>query len=46
MGTGGNLLVDDTVVAKPSARLLSNVAWVWSSQARQVVFGVSVVRLG
>ena len=42
---GGYLLVDDTVVEKPYARLLGEAAWVWSSQQRKVVFGVSVVVL-
>lgn len=42
---GGYLLLDDTVVAKPYARLLGEAAWVWSSKERKVVFGVSVVLL-
>jgi putative transposase len=42
---GGYLLVDDTVVEKPYARLLGEAAWVWSSKQRKVVFGVSVVLL-
>jgi putative transposase len=42
---GGYLLLDDTVVEKPYARLLGEAAWVWSSQQRQVVLGVSVVFL-
>jgi hypothetical protein len=42
---GGYLIVDDTVVAKPYARLLGEGAWVWSSKARKVLFGVSVVLL-
>jgi hypothetical protein len=33
------------VVEKPYARLLGEAAWVWSSQQRKVVFGVSVVFL-
>src|SRR5215831_11583457 len=41
----GYLLVDDTVVEKPYARLLGEAAWVWSSKQRKVVFGVSVVVL-
>jgi Transposase DDE domain len=43
--TGGYLILDDTVVEKPSARLLGEAAWVWSSKQRKVVFGVSVVLL-
>ena len=42
---GGYLIVDDTVLAKPSARLLGEAAWVWSNKDRQVLFGVSVVLL-
>jgi hypothetical protein len=37
--------VDDTVVAKPYARLLGEAAWVWSNKDRKVLFGVSVVLL-
>jgi Transposase DDE domain len=43
--TGGYLIIDDTVVAKPYARLLGEAAWVWSSKDKQVVFGVSLVLL-
>ena len=42
---GGYLIVDDTVVAKPYARLLGEAAWVWSNKERKVLFGVSVVLL-
>ena len=42
---GGYLIVDDTVVAKPYARLLGEAAWVWSSKDKKVVFGVSLVLL-
>jgi Transposase DDE domain len=42
---GGYLIVDDTVVAKPYARLLGEAAWVWSSKDRKVLFGVSLVLL-
>jgi putative transposase len=42
---GGYLIVDDTVVAKPYARLLGEAAWVWSTKDRKVLFGVSVVLL-
>ena len=42
---GGYLIVDATVVAKPSARLLGEAAWVWSHKDRKVLFGVSVVLL-
>src|SRR6516164_9025457 len=33
---GGYLIVDDTVVAKPYARLLGEAAWVWSNKDGQV----------
>ena len=42
---GGYLVLDDTVVEKPYARLLGEAAWVWSSKQRKGVFGVSVVLL-
>jgi putative transposase len=42
---GGYLILDDTVVEKPYARLLGEAAWVWSSKQRKVVFGVSIVLL-
>ena len=42
---GGYLILDDTVIEKPYARLLGEAAWVWSSKQRQVVCGVSVVLL-
>jgi hypothetical protein len=40
---GGDLILDETVVAKPYARLLGAAAWVWSSKDKKVVFGVSLV---
>lgn len=40
---GGYLILDDTVVEKPYARLLGEAAWVWSSKQHKVVFGVSLV---
>jgi hypothetical protein len=42
---GGDLIVDDTVVEKPSATWLEEASWVWSSKRRQVVFGIPVVLL-
>src|SRR5919197_6706386 len=42
---GGYLIVDDTVIEKPYAQLLSEAGWVWSSKRNQVVYGVSVVLL-
>jgi hypothetical protein len=38
----GYLIVDDPVVAKSSARLFGEAAWVWSSKDSTVVFGVAV----
>jgi hypothetical protein len=43
--TGGYLIVDDTVVEKPYARLLGEAAWVWSNKQHKVVFRVSLVLL-
>jgi hypothetical protein len=40
---GGYLILDNTVVEKPSARLLGEAAWVWSNKQQKIVFGVSVV---
>ncbi len=40
---GGYLMVDDTVVEKPYAQLLSEAGWVWSSKHKKVIYGVSVV---
>jgi putative transposase len=45
MVAGGYLILDDTVVEKPYARLLGEAAWVWSSKQKKVVFGVSMVVL-
>jgi hypothetical protein len=42
---GGYLMIDDTVVEKPYAQLLSEAGWVWSSKHRKVVYGVAVVLL-
>jgi hypothetical protein len=42
---GGYLILDDTVVEKPYARLLGEAAWVWSNKQQKVVFGVSMVLL-
>jgi len=42
---GGYLILDDTVVEKPYARLLGEAAWVWSNKQNKVVFGVALVLL-
>jgi hypothetical protein len=39
----GSLLVDDTGVVPPSARLLIEAAWVWATQDQQRGFGGSLV---
>jgi len=39
---GGYLIVDDTVVAKPYARLLREAAWVWSNKERFAAILASV----
>lgn len=36
---GGYLMVDDTVVEKPYAQLLSEAGWVWSSKHKKVGSG-------
>jgi hypothetical protein len=42
---GGYLIVDDTVVEKPSAALLEEAVWVWSTKHNQGVFGIPLVLL-
>src|SRR5918911_674440 len=44
-GAGGSLSRDATGVETPSARLVGEAAWGWSSPQRQGVFGVSWVLL-
>ena len=41
----GYLLLDDTVIPKPLATAIENFAWVFSSQARKPVYGLSLVLL-
>jgi Transposase DDE domain len=41
----GYLLLDDTVIAKPFATAMESLAWVFSSQERRPVYGVSLVLL-
>jgi hypothetical protein len=39
----GYLIIDDTVLPKPFATAIEGLAWVFSSQARKPVYGLSVV---
>ena len=41
----GSLIVDDTVIPKPFAAAIEGLAWVFSSQERQPVYGLSLVLL-
>jgi hypothetical protein len=39
----GDLIIDDTVIPKPFATAMEGLAWVFSSQERRLVYGVSLV---
>jgi hypothetical protein len=41
----GFLLIDDTVIPKPFATAIENLAWVYSSQEHKPVYGLSLVLL-
>jgi DDE superfamily endonuclease len=41
----GYLIIDDTVIAKPFATAIEGLAWVFSSQERRPVYGLSLVLL-
>jgi hypothetical protein len=41
----GYLIIDDTVIPKPFATAMEGLAWVFSSQERKPVYGLSLVRL-
>jgi putative transposase len=41
----GYLIIDDTVLPKPFATAMEGLAWVFSSQARKPVYGLSLVLL-
>jgi DDE family transposase len=41
----GYLILDDTVIPKPFATAMENLAWVFSSQERKPVYGFSLVLL-
>jgi len=41
----GYLIIDDTVMPKPFATAIEGLAWVYSSQERQPVYGLALVLL-
>jgi hypothetical protein len=41
----GDLIVDETVLPKPFATAIEGLAWLYSSQERKAVYGLSLVRL-
>jgi DDE superfamily endonuclease len=41
----GSRIIDDTVLAKPCATAIEGLAWLYSSQERKPVYGLSLVRL-
>jgi hypothetical protein len=41
----GYLIIDDTVLPKPAATAIEGLAWVFSSQERKPVYGLSLVLL-
>jgi hypothetical protein len=41
----GYLIIDDTVLPKPFATAIEGLAWVFSSQERKPVYGLSLVLL-
>jgi len=41
----GYLIIDDTVLPKPCATAIAGLAWVYSSQHRKAVYGLSLVLL-
>jgi DDE superfamily endonuclease len=41
----GYLILDDTVIPKPFATAIEHLAWVYSSQTRKPVYGLSLVLL-
>jgi hypothetical protein len=41
----GYLILDDTVIPKPFATAIESLAWVYSSQERKPVYGLSLVLL-
>jgi hypothetical protein len=45
VGERGYLIIDDTVIPKPFAAAIEGLAWVFSSQERKPVYGLSLVLL-
>jgi hypothetical protein len=45
VGERGDLIVDDPVMPKPFATVIESLAWVYSSQERKSVYGLSLVFL-
>jgi putative transposase len=45
VGERGYLIIDDTVIPKPFATAIEGLAWVYSSQERRAVYGLSLVLL-
>jgi hypothetical protein len=45
VGERGYLIIDDTVLPKPFATAIEGLAWVFSSQERKPIYGLSVVWL-
>ena len=41
----GHLIIDETVIPKPFATAIERLAWVFSSQERKPVYGLSLVLL-
>ena len=41
----GSLIIDETVLPKPCATTIEGLAWVYSSQDRKAVYGLSLVLL-
>ena len=44
-GERGYCIIDDTVIPKPLATAFEGLAWVYSSQERRAVYGLSLVLL-
>jgi phage protein U len=44
VGERGSLIIDGTVIPKPFATAIAGLAWVYASQARRAVYGLSAQR--
>ena len=40
---GGWLMIDDTVITKPFARMIEGLAWVYDSEAKRSILGLNIV---